>query len=425
MRYEFFLSYSRANNDAYLQRFYSDLCDAVRTERGLGKDQEVGFFDQQDIELGDQWDDTIVEALQTSKVVLALTSAAYFKSDYCGKEWALFAQRLSSSQRDPNLRAALIKPLIWSTFASSSIVIPDIVAQCQMTIGDPDTAPNKKGLRAILMTLNSHQDEYTSFVLELAQQIVLAADKCPLARLPRVPALKDIPSAFQKRSPYGERNPTSTSSPGVNHVRFTCVAAHPSELPDGLDREPYLETGAGDWRPFYPENQTRVLRLAQSIVASDELDYSSDELLLGNNFMAEIDRAWQQRQVVVIVVDRWSLPLKEEFRERLKALDDRSHTHCSVLVPRHVRSSRLELQASSVDTLLSSCFFRRAHLMRNPMFYRDDLESVDDFKSALREVVIHLREAIRKHASVEMPIPYYLSKATVSGSSTRDEHHGT
>src|SRR5688572_4677483 len=101
MSYEFFLSYSRANNDAFLKRFFDELSQAVRDRRGLPQSAEVGFFDQRQIELGEQWDGTIVTALQNSSVFLAIASPAYFRSEYCGKEWELFRQRTSPSTGQP------------------------------------------------------------------------------------------------------------------------------------------------------------------------------------------------------------------------------------------------------------------------------------------------------------------------------------
>src|SRR3954471_2907060 len=118
MAYEFFLSYARANDytplnsDPYLTIFYKLLSQAIRDRRGLPDTVEVGFFDQRDLKLGDQWDAKLVEALQTSNVFIAIASPAYFKSEYCGKEWALFRQRLVHAANGETI-APLIKPLVW------------------------------------------------------------------------------------------------------------------------------------------------------------------------------------------------------------------------------------------------------------------------------------------------------------------------
>lgn len=72
MVYEFFFSYTRANNDDYLKQFFEDLDDAVRLRRGQAQGTRVGFFDQVGLQLGDEWGDVLGEALQTSKTMVCL-----------------------------------------------------------------------------------------------------------------------------------------------------------------------------------------------------------------------------------------------------------------------------------------------------------------------------------------------------------------
>src|SRR5687768_16360897 len=110
MPYDFFFSYTRANNDSYLKKFFNDLSQAIRDIRGEPQSTVVGFFDQRDLELGENWDAAIVDALQTSKVFVAMASPAYFKSEYCGKEWRLFSDRLATMAP---ARPPLLKPVIW------------------------------------------------------------------------------------------------------------------------------------------------------------------------------------------------------------------------------------------------------------------------------------------------------------------------
>src|ERR1044072_2738493 len=93
MSYDFFFSYTRGNYGEYLQRFFNDLSQELREQRGHGKEKVVGFFDQHDIELGEEWEKTIAKALQESKVMVCIYSPGYFKSPYCGKEWEVFRRR--------------------------------------------------------------------------------------------------------------------------------------------------------------------------------------------------------------------------------------------------------------------------------------------------------------------------------------------
>jgi len=99
MAYEFFFSYTRGNSGQYLQQFFAHLSDELREQMGLPKGTEVGFFDQQEIELGEEWQETILGALQASKVMVSVYSPGYFKSPYCGKEWQFFQMRREAFRR--------------------------------------------------------------------------------------------------------------------------------------------------------------------------------------------------------------------------------------------------------------------------------------------------------------------------------------
>src|SRR5689334_10876247 len=174
MPYEFFLSYTRANNDPFLQKFFEELSQAVRDRRGLPQTANVGFFDQRNIELGEQWDDTIVDALQTSAVAVAVASPGYFKSEYCGKEWELFRRRIAAVASGQPL-PPLIKPVVWIPFKIAGL--PAAVTNGQLTFGDPQAIQNQRGFKHLLKNLQEHQSTFNDLIESLADQITAAADQ--------------------------------------------------------------------------------------------------------------------------------------------------------------------------------------------------------------------------------------------------------
>ncbi|MFB9356850.1 TIR domain-containing protein, partial [Actinoplanes nipponensis] len=89
----FFLSYARGRDDVYVHQFFQDLSQEVRALAGLGPEAEVGFLDHRSIQPGDVWPETLVDALSRCQAFLALCSPAYFLSEPCGREWAIFAER--------------------------------------------------------------------------------------------------------------------------------------------------------------------------------------------------------------------------------------------------------------------------------------------------------------------------------------------
>jgi TIR domain-containing protein len=180
MPYEFFLSYTRSNNnDTHLNRFFEDLSDEIRDRRGLARDAEVGFFDQRDIELGETWDARIAKALQASKVMVCIYSPSYFKQPYCGKEWTAFYERCEQSRRKGTYASLppLIKPVLWIPLSES---LAPTVADLQYLRGNAASNVNRHGLKYVLQQVAKFRSEYIDYVRDLAIEIMQAARDYPL-----------------------------------------------------------------------------------------------------------------------------------------------------------------------------------------------------------------------------------------------------
>ncbi len=424
MAYEFFFSYTRGNNDAYLKKLFDDLSVEVRTLRGLPVDAAVGFFDQQELELGEDWDGALVEALQTCKVMIAIASPGYWKSEYCGKEWALFSQRLRQGIAAGAKPAPLLKPLVWVPFEFAEL--PAAVSAGHAVIDDPHAVQNAKGLRYMLRQIHEQRTAYNDVVDALALEITHAADAHPLPPLAVVPRLRDVAAAFGGNSAaaLAAAGPAPVPSPsGPKHVSFIYVAAHPQAFGAARKADPYVESGGPDWKPFYPVQTTRVHRFVQSIVAGDELDFTSEAMPFGANLIARIDEAWRQRQIVVLIVDPWSVHWDAqrpapEYQAILKALDCRLDYHWCVLVPWNDNDADAVADRDAITATVRNTFDRHANLAPNPMFYRDGIKNADELKRALGDVLTRLKEEIKKRAPVHMPIPAGPAKSVVTGPST-------
>lgn len=414
MAYEFFLSYTRANNDVFLKKFFDELSQAIRDLRGLPATADVGFFDQNNIELGEDWDATIVEALQTSSVFLAVASPGYFKSEYCGKEWELFRHRI-----DPGAGAKappLLKPIVW--IRPKIDELPSSVTRGQLTFGDPQAIHNEKGFKHLLKNLQEHQVAFNNLIEMLAQEIVDAADKHPMQRLQAVPQLRYVPSSFVSAARPGQPVPVPVSPTGPKHVRFVYVAANPQDIGQARAVEAYVDAGGADWKPFYPDDLTRIHRLTQNFVSGDDLDFTSEEMAFGTDLLQNIDDAWRKRQIVVLVVDGWSVQWSARYRQLLSQLDSRLDYHWCVFVPRNEKDADATRIRTQIDSVVSQTFDRHANLAPNPLFYRDNIKSAADLKTQLRDVLTKLKEEIKKRATVDMPIPAGPSRTVVAGPSS-------
>jgi FxsC-like protein len=408
MNHDFFLSYTRANNDAFLKKFFTSLCDAivdVRTERKLPVPDDVGFFDQRQLELGEDWDASLVQGIQSSNVFVAVASNEYFKSEYCGKEWQLFHQRLSTGAARP--LPPLIKPIYWTPVKLAAL--PPGITEGQMLRGDPAAVENIEGYKFLLKHFVEQEDRWNGLIRSLAEEIVSAAEAYPLKPLDRIATLKDTPSAFQGFGPAPQTGP--------KRVKFAYMAADPASFGAARNPLPYQESGGADWKPF---NSPKPLHQElQVFVTGRELDFTSDELRVGPDFIADIDEAETARQLVVLFVDGWSLQWDREYQRILGELDRKLGYHWCVMLPTNQDDPDEERVRPKIDAAIAASFGRHANLAPNPLFFRTNIKSTEDLKRELADVLLKLKEEVKKRAIVEMPIPAGPSRSVVRGPAAR------
>lgn len=412
MPYDFFLSYTRANNDVYLLKFFNDLSEEVRTLRGYAVGTAVGFFDQREIELGEEWDPTIVAALNSSKVLLSIASPAYFKSDYCGKEVALFSQRLPAV-RPAQGHAPVIKSLVWAPFKTADV--PPPLRARQFTIGDVHALHNTKGFRHLIKQLADYQTTYNDLVFQLAQDIVQTADAHQMPPLAAPSSLGGVASLWG--GDWEAQNPGAVDP---NRVHFIYVAAHPQRFGNARAQDPYLDIGGADWKPFFPD-RTRIHRFMQKVLSADDLDFTSDEVAFGPDLLQRIQRASENYHIVVLVIDAWSLywdsvnGAGQMYQQLLTQLDRRNDYHWCVMIPWNEQDRELMDNRVSIEPIVQATFDFHGRVARNPMFFRDGIKNFEELRQALIEVVTRLKDEIRKSVEIIKPVPAGPSKAVISG----------
>lgn len=180
----FFLSYARNRDrlsdfmaeppsaDGAVLRFHQGLCNHVRQLVGTHTGAIPGFIDQQ-MPGGTGWRAEIIHMLRNTSVFVALLSADYVDSEWCGKEWQAFSQR-SFTRRDGKASSsqAAILPVIWSPLPR--IRIPPAVQEVQrfapqIVAGDEIRASYAhNGIYGLAIAENRH---YQALVWHLAQLI--------------------------------------------------------------------------------------------------------------------------------------------------------------------------------------------------------------------------------------------------------------
>jgi hypothetical protein len=115
MSHVFFFSYARENLDKELKAFFEDLCTEVAPyTQWASDDSRISFRDGRDLPLMEQWEPAIMGAIQTSAVLVCVTSLAYFQKHFCGQEYWVFDRRRRQNLQDGDPVPTVVLPVIWA-----------------------------------------------------------------------------------------------------------------------------------------------------------------------------------------------------------------------------------------------------------------------------------------------------------------------
>lgn len=415
--YLFFFSYARGNSDEYIKKFFDDLSNSIRRQLGSDPQEEVGFFDQPEMKLGDEWLEKLNLQVQSCPVLVSLYSPAYFRSQYCGKEWECFHQRrelyvtLQRAAGNADVQhPPVIKPVIWIPLLENQPA-PAAIGGPQYYMGDPADHQNRVGLFQMRKRRNRFEVSYDSFIETLRNEII-EAQQIQLPPLPNFRGLKVIQSAFHPVAvePPPELRPQTQTTPasaaavtpaappayqrGPKFVRFVFIAGEPDQFPAGARRrEFYLQFGGAEWKPYYPDAPRPIMSLAQNVAA--DLDIFSDELRLGENLAEEVRSAERDGSLVVLFVDSWTAELPS-YRSILNAFDENNYFNCSIFVPWNETDPQTAGRQEDLRRIVREQIFPRWSRFANldqPIF-RDSIRSIDDLRDQLQDTLRQLQAAV-------------------------------
>ncbi|HXD30705.1 MAG TPA: hypothetical protein VN643_06300 [Pyrinomonadaceae bacterium] len=177
MNASFYLSYARADASPQVKRFFDDLCDTIRIVTNLPRTARVGFYEESQYELANEWSFEAQNALQTSQVMVCLLSPAYFYDTRAGKEWQVFNTRWRQMRGTVSL-ANVIKPISWDPWEGSvPLVVSDLLATS-------DRLFQSRPLKEMLSSSSGSLRNYAEIVKVLAQQLIEmpASDSLPILK---------------------------------------------------------------------------------------------------------------------------------------------------------------------------------------------------------------------------------------------------
>lgn len=350
----------------FQERFFDDLVEALIAERDSLDAQKVriGFYDRDGIQLGDSWTHELAEALQTCRVFIYIQSPAYFSKLWCGREWAVFRNRIERWMQGsgvPESRPPLMLPVLWKPATRN----PPATVAVDIQYGHREfgEAYAQNGLHT-LMNIARFRDDYNEFLSRLAQRILQVADTYPLppGDLARID-FESIPNAFEASALAGLIGPNvpvatpAREAVGPRYVVFVYVVGTRADLQNRRRMlEAYADDGC-DWRPYFPPHDRRVAWYAQHVVNDEDLNY--EPLDLRPDLVQLLRNAEDENKIVILVVDSWTLNCSK-YRDLMSEFDRHQFRNCCVVIPWNDDEETLG-QAETLKRNLQQVFSRQTH----------------------------------------------------------------
>ncbi len=319
----FFLSYARRRGPRVLvKRFYDDLCAELRRElrrlrKGNAMPFDRPFLDVQSIQVGQDWNAALGDALGNCRTMVALYTNDYFRSDFCGREWKAFEDRQRSHREVAGVDAKALIPVLWEPVQS----IPPGAAHIQYDNLEFGENYAQWGLRRILAA-DPGGEEYRRIVNLLARQILVAAEHF---RIPTVDGL-DL-TAPESAGPFPSA--AERAEPGSHALLLvaarTAATAHNRSTDPGCHGE-----SPTDWNPYHAEFTEPVAGRASQLL--EERGFTVRTEIVSDVLGATLDEARGQGQIAVLLVEAQAAA-DEPFGRALRAYDRSNHPGSAAIVP--------------------------------------------------------------------------------------------
>jgi FxsC-like protein len=399
--YFFFLSYSRrdAKNNLWFKRFYEDLTRDVAARAGVPvdtPDDNIRFFDREAIETGDVWYQALEEGLQTSNVFVPLYSVAYFKSEYCGKEYRAFQDRVREYEKTLQAQTGtspprLIIPVLWGNPKEIKEYLPQAISSIQFSDAELGDLYTTSGLEQI-MRLEENR-AYQQFLLGMKDKVVKEAERHPLPRAQKITPLADVCSAFITTVDSGAAgvipagagaSPTTPDVAGPEVAWFVYVAGGPADFTKAqIERSHacYGKTGGFEWQPYFPN--TKKIGIIATSIASEKQVFPH-LLPVSDQLIEQLEDAEENNTIVVLIIDPWSLKL---YKRPMSEYDKTRLSNCGIVVIWNDSDPETQQKRDDLELQLRQTFSRS--LISRDVFFKEsssELELRENLSAAIDDV---------------------------------------
>ncbi|GAA2868119.1 hypothetical protein Acy02nite_09330 [Actinoplanes cyaneus] len=398
--YYFFLSYARGDDRESVKQFFNDLSAEVRTYAGLPTNAVVGFLDVE-MQVGEAWARTLMGALGNCRAFVALISPRYLLSEPCGREWTIFADRLSALEvGEPVVESPPLIPLLWLPPRRLPAVIE---ARQYLNHGMPDVY-GRNGLRQIIR-LQRYRDDYLELLTRLAQQIVEAHDaERQLPRYPSTLPFDQVRSAFHDTT----TSPLPDTGP-ADQVEFVVAALSRADLGGhllpGVERESRFYGELPEhWAPFRPDLDAPIADRARQVALEHQFQALVTDL---NGLREQQGQEDDAVRIVVLLVDLWVTGLTRH-RTALARFDEvnaeEQASAAAVLVPAGHDDEQTHTHLGQLMAALGQVFGRRMNARLDNTF-RSAILSPQSFDADLGVILERSRNRMFRTNPVHRQLP--------------------
>jgi FxsC-like protein len=407
----FFLSYARADEDGYVAKFFEDLAGEVRRLSGRDGD-EAGFQDYASMRVGTVWAQELYSALNTAPTFVALCSPSYFTSEFCGREWALFAARAERYRQLHGQFPKTLIPVIWVPARDT----PEAVRRLQLTDPQFGEAYAREGVYHLLR-LRKYRQDYLVFLRALATRLLEAVEPNATPPLDDHYPVASIESAFHDRrtgsasgasawrdsvnpEPRPDLVEPSSTLPrpaqrgGPKHVNFVIVAGPRRELIEIREDLQHYGADPFEWAPYRPELDQRISVFAQSVAAEHDL---SSGLARSGDVLRVLQRARIDNELVVLLVDAWSTQI-EQYRGHMREFDLRNEPATGVMVPWSEQDTEANEQAARLYQGIEEAF--PMNTIRADELFRVRIGTSTAFRQELIDVLVKAQSRVFRKGDV-------------------------
>ena len=405
----FFFSYARADLSPFLQKFYNDLRDAVRSKAGEPDPDKIAFRDAVSIEPGRPWPEMITKALCECKVFVFLHTPTYYARDGCGKEFRVIKDRVKASRGEVELaKASCIQPIYWD--GEKKIVnVPPEVAHIQLTHDDYGEAYSRQGMLQISRASYNTQ-LYWDAVDAIARRIQAAAQNEPLVEVRDHPEWEHIPALFPSPALAPPTQLIAAQKPirPPTYARFVWIVAKRDELAQ-TRRVQYLECydpydRVEEWRPFLPDTSDPARLIATDAAREVQLAYHCAGIPRNRNELQQlIEQAGDAYTPIVIVSDLWSLRLAQ-YQDVVRVFDKGKLDNCAVIFPWNLKDYDTNSECAELRQLLNEIFPVQFHKPETSLLF-EGIFDVFSFKAEVSKLLTKYVADINRSMKAARELP--------------------